>query len=70
MVFGLHKMYLENLCPNKQTLRLSETINWVLENLLSEYGVPNFLRLSKETVQPPESASQDRTVKPMFRDDN
>jgi len=70
MVFGLHKMYLENLRPNKQTLHLSETINWVLENLLSDYGVPNFLRLSKETVQPPESASQDRSVKPMFRDDN
>ena len=57
LVFGLHKTYLETLRPNRQTLRLSETIDWVLEHLVSEYGVPNFLRLSKETVQPPESAT-------------
>jgi hypothetical protein len=57
LVFGLHKMYLENLRPNRKTLRLTETIDWVLEHLVSEYGVPNFLRLSKETVQPPESTS-------------
>ena len=57
LVFGLHKMYLENLRPKSQTLRLTETIDWVLEHLVSDYGVPNFLRLSKETMQPPESTS-------------
>jgi hypothetical protein len=57
MVFGLHKHYLEALRPNRKTLRIAEAIDWVCENLKTQYGVPNFIRLSKETEQPPESAS-------------
>jgi hypothetical protein len=79
MVFGLHKHYLDTLRPNRKTLRIAEAIDWVCENLKSQYGVPNFIRLSKETEQPPESGSgsggpaadavQER-VEPEFRDED
>jgi hypothetical protein len=78
MVFGLHKHYLEALRPNRKTLRIAEAIDWVCENLKSQYGVPNFIRLSKETEQPPESASgsggpaadaAQELVEPEFRDE-
>jgi hypothetical protein len=71
LVFGLHKTYLEKFRPNKQTLRLTETIDWVLEHLTTDYGVPNFIRLSKETVRPPEAseARAPAATKPMFRDE-
>jgi hypothetical protein len=76
MVFGLHKHYLDTLRPNRKTLRIAETIDWVCENLKSQYGVPNFIRLSKETEQPPESASgsggpaAEVQVEPEFRDED
>lgn len=72
MVFGLHKHYLEALRPNRKTLRIAETIDWVCENLKSQYGVPNFIRLSKETEQPPESASAPaaQQVQPEFMDED
>jgi len=71
LVFGLHKTYLEKFRPNKQTLRLTETIDWVLEHLTTDYGVPNFIRLSKETVQPPDAseARAPAATKPMFREE-
>ena len=73
MVFGLHKHYLEALRPNRKTLRIAETIDWVCENLKTQYGVPNFIRLYKETEQPPESASSPGAnapaVEPEFRDE-
>jgi hypothetical protein len=77
MVFGLHKHYLEALRPNRKTLRIAETIDWVCENLKSQYGVPNFIRLSKETEQPPESATTGapgapaaQQVQPEFMDED
>lgn len=79
MVFGLHKHYLEALRPNRKTLRIAEAIDWVCENLKSQYGVPNFIRLSKETEQPPESATASggpaadaaqEQVEPQFRDED
>jgi hypothetical protein len=72
MVFGLHKHYLEALRPNRKTLRIADAIDWVCENLKTQYGVPNFIRLSKETEQPPESASaaaEQSQVEPEFRDE-
>ena len=75
MVFGLHKHYLEALRPNRKTLRIAETIDWVCENLKSQYGVPNFIRLSKETEQPPASANpgapaaEQAQTEPEFRDE-
>jgi len=74
MVFGLHKHYLEALRPNRKTLRIAEAIDWVCENLKTQYGVPNFIRLYKETEQPPESASAPAAataavVEPEFRDE-
>jgi hypothetical protein len=57
MVFGLHKHYLDSLRPNRKTLRIADTIEWVCENLKSQYGVPNFIRLSKELERPPASIS-------------
>ena len=75
MVFGLHKYYLETLRPNRKTLRIAEAIDWVCENLKTQYGVPNFIRLYKETEQPPESASSApvsanaAVVEPEFRDE-
>jgi hypothetical protein len=76
MVFGLHKFYLETLRPQTKTLRISETIEWVCESLKSTYGVPNFIRFSKE---PPlvntgantmnEAPSEAVEVVPEFRDE-
>ena len=79
MVFGLHKYYLDNLRPNRKTLRIAEAIDWVCENLKTQYGVPNFIRLSKETEQPPESAGAPTSgadaqgaaeAEPEFRDED
>jgi len=82
MVFGLHKHYLDSLRPNRKTLRIADTIEWVCENLKSQYGVPNFIRLSKELERPPESASSyggargegaedcQEQVEPEFRDED
>jgi hypothetical protein len=72
LVFGLHKHYLETLRPAHKTLRLTETIEWITEHLKSEYGVPNVIRLSKETEQPPlPSASTTSAKAPVaeFRDE-
>ena len=57
LVFGLHKTYLDTLRPNRRSLHLTETIEWLLEHLQSEFGIPNFIRFSKEEVQPPVSQS-------------
>ena len=57
LVFGLHKHYLDSLRPSGKTLRMAETIEWLTEHLKTEYGIPNLIRMSKETEQPPESAS-------------
>lgn len=76
LVFGLHKHYLEALRPNRKTLRIAEAIDWVCENLKTQYGVPNFIRFSKETEQPPESASGEGhasgvyVASPEFRDED
>jgi hypothetical protein len=55
LVFGLHKHYLDTLRPEKKTLRLAETIEWISEHLNADYGITNLIRLSKETEQPPAS---------------
>ena len=62
LVFGLHKHYLEALRPQRKTLRIGEAIEWVCENLKAQYGIPNFIRMSKETEQPPASTTQADTV--------
>jgi len=69
LVFGLHKHYLDNLRPVRKTLNITEIIEWVCENLKTPYGVPNFIRLSKETEKPPASAT-DHTQVPEFRDEH
>lgn len=58
LVFGLHKYYLEHLRPDSRTLRMAETIDWITEHLKTDYGVPNMIRFSKETEQPPESNTE------------
>jgi len=57
LVFGLHKHYLDALRPQTKTLRIAEAIEWVCENLKTQYGIPNFIRMSKETEQPPISTT-------------
>lgn len=57
LVFGLHKHYLDVLRPERKTLRIGEVIDWVLEQLKTPYGIPNMIRLSKETEQPPVSTT-------------
>jgi len=57
LVFGLHKHYLDSLRPSHKTLRMAETIEWITEHLKTQYGIPNVIRFSKETEQPPESSS-------------
>ena len=57
LIFGLHKHYLEALRPSKETLRMPETIEWLMAHLKSDYGIPNVIRLSKETEQPPASTT-------------
>jgi hypothetical protein len=57
LVFGLHKHYLDTLRPSHKTLRMAETIEWITEHLKTQYGIPNVIRFSKETEQPPESAT-------------
>lgn len=56
LVFGLHKHYLEALRPNRQTLRLAETINWVMENLKAQYGIPNMIRFVRDDDAWPEQS--------------
>ena len=48
LVFGLHKLYLDKLKPASKTLRIAEVIEWVVEHLKSEYGVPNLIRMTKD----------------------
>jgi hypothetical protein len=57
LVFGLHKHYLDTLRPERKTLRIGEVIEWVLEQLKTPYGIPNMIRLSKETEEPPASTT-------------
>lgn len=68
LVFDLHKFYLSNLRPQNKTLHMVEVIDWIVVYLKSQYGVPNFIRFSKETEQCPApsgvpvSSSQQRQV--------
>lgn len=57
LVFGLHKHYLDSLRPDRKTLRIGEVIEWILEQLKTPYGIPNMIRLSKETEEPPASTT-------------
>ena len=61
LVFGLHKHYLDTLRPERKTLRIGEVIEWVLEQLKTPYGIPNMIRLSKETEEPPASTTSGGT---------
>ena len=56
LVFDLHKFYLSNLRPQNKTLHMVEVIDWIVTYLKSPYGVPNMIRFSKETEQPPPSS--------------
>ena len=56
LVFGLHKLYLEKLKPTSKTLRLADVIDWIIEHLKSEYGVPNLIRMTAESIKPPPAA--------------
>uniref|UniRef100_A0A6C0K720 Uncharacterized protein n=1 Tax=viral metagenome TaxID=1070528 RepID=A0A6C0K720_9ZZZZ len=56
LVFGLHKLYLEKLKPTSKTLRLTDVIDWIIEHLKSEYGVPNLIRMTAESIKPPPAA--------------
>jgi len=53
LVFDLHKFYLSNLRPQNKTLHMVEVIDWIVSYLKTPYGVPNLIRFSKETEQPP-----------------
>ena len=53
LVFDLHKFYLSTLRPQNKTLHMVEVIDWIVSYLKSPYGVPNMIRFSKETEQPP-----------------
>ena len=64
LVFGLHKHYLDTLRPERKTLRIGEVIEWVLEQLKTPYGIPNMIRLSKETEEPPVSTTSGATGGP------
>jgi hypothetical protein len=57
LVFDLHKFYLSNLRPQNKTLHMVEVIDWIVSYLKSPYGVPNMIRFSKETEQPPPPSS-------------
>lgn len=76
LIFGLHKHYLDILRPERKTLRIGEVIEWVLEQLKAPYGIPNMIRLSKETEKPPVSTTSapnlpntTRTTVAEFRDE-
>jgi hypothetical protein len=58
LVFGLHKEYLDVLRPKNEKLHLGEAIDWLLNHLKTEFGIPSFLRFSKEELQPPPSATE------------
>jgi hypothetical protein len=62
LVFGLHKHYLEALRPQSKTLRVGDAIDWLVEQLKQPYGISNFIRLSKETEQPPEAKAYDSSL--------
>ena len=53
LVFDLHKFYLGTLRPVNKTLHMVEVIDWIVSYLKSPYGIPNMIRFSKETEQPP-----------------
>ena len=36
---------------------MAEVIDWIVEYLKSQYGIPNVIRFSKETEQPPAPSS-------------
>ena len=57
LIFDLHKFYLSTLRPANKTLHMVEVIDWVVVYLKSQYGVPNFIRFSKETEQPAPSTA-------------
>jgi hypothetical protein len=57
LVFDLHKFYLGTLRPSNKTLHMVEVIDWIIAYLKSPYGVPNMIRFSKETEQPPAANS-------------
>lgn len=57
LVFDLHKFYLGTLRPSNKTLHMVEVIDWIVSYLKSPYGVPNMIRFSKETEQPPAANS-------------
>ena len=57
LVFDLHKFYLSNLRPQNKTLHMVEVIDWIVSYLKSPYGVPNMIRFSKESEQPPAPSS-------------
>lgn len=48
LVFGLHKYYLDTLRPEKKTLHIAETIEWVQNNLKEKFGVPNMARMIRD----------------------
>jgi len=52
LVFELHKFYLDTLRPAGKSLHMLEMIDWIVTYLKSQYGVPNFIRFSKESEQP------------------
>jgi hypothetical protein len=67
---------LDTLRPERKTLRIGEVIEWVLEQLKAPYGIPNMIRLSKETEKPPVSTTSapnlpntTRTTVAEFRDE-
>jgi hypothetical protein len=58
LVFDLHKFYLGTLRPSNKTLHMVEVIDWIVSYLKGDYGVPNMIRFSKETEQPPAPLTQ------------
>jgi hypothetical protein len=52
LVFGLHKMYLETLRPERKSLYMADVIEWVTGHLAGEFGIANMIRFSKEESSP------------------
>ena len=68
LVFDLHKFYLSSLRPQNKTLHMVEVIDWIVTYLKSPYGVPNMIRFSKETEQPPASTGGPLTARQVIGD--
>ena len=64
LIFELHKYYLSTVRPSSKSLHLAEVIQWITEYMKGQYGIPNVIRFSKETEQPPAS----KTPMPAMRD--